>query len=352
MFRDIDPAVLRRAGPHAVRGRCLVGPRGNRRLPRGAAGPRPGAVAAGAMGRDVPGLGPGVSDARGIEGGSDRVGGRRPGVAGVRRPSRARTARRASWRRGRRTSPGSPGPATSRPPDGWASPPRARWPTPGSSRSTRRGSAFSTFARVFGESSTLLVDTYDTLEGVRHAAAIEPPIPAIRIDSGDLIDLCREARAILDENGPPRREDHGLRRPRRGEIAATGRVGAPDGRLRRRHRADHLARRPGVGDGLQARRARRRRGGYKLSPGKKTYPMAKQVYRRRDADGRFASDHVTRADETAEGEPLLVPYIEQGRLVRALPTLDAIREHCRAQVERPAAPPPRARCSARLPVEL
>ena len=46
-------------------------------------------------------------------------------------------------------------------------------------------------------------------------------------------------------------------------------------------------------------------GKIKLSPGKKTYPMAKQVFRRRDRSDRFCGDHVTRADESAEGEPLL-----------------------------------------------
>ncbi len=51
-------------------------------------------------------------------------------------------------------------------------------------------------------------------------------------------------------------------------------------------------------------------GKFKLSPGKKTYPMAKQVFRRRDRSDRFCGDHVTRADESAEGEPLLVPILQ------------------------------------------
>ena len=61
--------------------------------------------------------------------------------------------------------------------------------------------AFAAFARVFPENTTLLVDTYDTLEGVRHAAAIEPPVRAIRIDSGDLAHEARQARTILDQLG-------------------------------------------------------------------------------------------------------------------------------------------------------
>ena len=69
-------------------------------------------------------------------------------------------------------------------------------------------------------------------------------------------------------------------------------------------------------------------GRVKLAPGKRTYPLAKQVWRRFDQDGRMAGDTVTAATETAEGQPLLVPVLQQGRLVSPLPALDAIRDHC------------------------
>ncbi len=192
-------------------------------------------------------------------------------------------------------------------------------------------SAFAAFARVFGASSTLLVDTYDTLEGVKHAAAIEPPIPAIRIDSGDLDDLTRHARAILDERGRT-----GVKIMVSGDldeerIARLVEAGAP---------VDGF----GVGTELITSRDAPAlgmvyklveldgQGRYKLSPAKRTYPMAKQVFRRRDAAGRFAGDLVTRADESADGEPLLVPFLCGGHLVEPLPSLDSIRERCRAQL--------------------
>ncbi len=73
-------------------------------------------------------------------------------------------------------------------------------------------------------------------------------------------------------------------------------------------------------------------GRIKLSPGKKTYPMAKQVYRRRDGQGTFRGDLVMRADETAEGEPLLVPIVRGGRLVNELPALETIRARCADQL--------------------
>jgi nicotinate phosphoribosyltransferase len=192
-------------------------------------------------------------------------------------------------------------------------------------------SAFAAFARVFGASSTLLVDTYDTLEGVRNAAAIEPPVPAIRIDSGDLEDLVPRARAILDDRG--RRDvkimvSGDLDEHRIARLVASG---AP---------VDGF----GVGTELITSRDAPAlgmvyklveldgEGKYKLSPGKKTYPMAKQVFRRRDADGRFVGDHVTRADESADGEPMLVPIVRGGELIQPLPTLEEVRSRCRDQL--------------------
>jgi nicotinate phosphoribosyltransferase len=191
--------------------------------------------------------------------------------------------------------------------------------------------AFAAFARVFGPSATLLVDTYDTLDGVRNAAAIEGPIQAIRIDSGDLEDLSRRSRAILDEAGRT-----GVKIMASGDldeyrIARLVESGAP---------VDGF----GVGTELITSRDAPAlgmvyklveldgQGKFKLSPAKRTYPMAKQVFRRRDAAGRFAGDYVTRANESAEGEPLLVPVVRAGRFVNPLPTLDSIRERCREQL--------------------
>src|SRR5690606_16274454 len=66
--------------------------------------------------------------------------------------------------------------------------------------------AFTAFARRY-PGATLLVDTIDTLQGVRTAIALmrenASPIEvtAIRLDSGDLASLSRAARQMLDEAG-------------------------------------------------------------------------------------------------------------------------------------------------------
>ena len=59
--------------------------------------------------------------------------------------------------------------------------------------------------------SILLVDTYDTIDGVRHAIetahkmrAAGHELGGIRLDSGDLAYLSKQARRMLDEAGFPR----------------------------------------------------------------------------------------------------------------------------------------------------
>ncbi|MCS7238608.1 MAG: nicotinate phosphoribosyltransferase [Thermoguttaceae bacterium] len=68
--------------------------------------------------------------------------------------------------------------------------------------------AFRAFAQTVPGNCILLVDTYQTLQGVRHAVEIARELGAaghrligIRLDSGDLAYLSQEARRILDEAG-------------------------------------------------------------------------------------------------------------------------------------------------------
>lgn len=68
--------------------------------------------------------------------------------------------------------------------------------------------AFETWAASMPNNCLFLVDTYDTLQGVRNAVAVGRKLRdrghrmiGIRLDSGDLAYLSREARATLDEAG-------------------------------------------------------------------------------------------------------------------------------------------------------
>jgi len=54
---------------------------------------------------------------------------------------------------------------------------------------------------LLGPDTVYLIDTYDTLEGARIAASLGRPLWGVRLDSGDLIELSRAVRRILDEAG-------------------------------------------------------------------------------------------------------------------------------------------------------
>ena len=69
-------------------------------------------------------------------------------------------------------------------------------------------SAFAAYANVMPHNCVLLVDTYDTLQGVKNAIAIAEQLHAqgaelrgIRLDSGDLVTLSITARKLLDAAG-------------------------------------------------------------------------------------------------------------------------------------------------------
>src|SRR5262245_33649346 len=66
--------------------------------------------------------------------------------------------------------------------------------------------AFRTFVREFPD-AILLVDTYDTVAGIRHVIQLakelgsEFRVSGVRLDSGDLAQLAKEARRLLDSAG-------------------------------------------------------------------------------------------------------------------------------------------------------
>jgi nicotinate phosphoribosyltransferase len=166
--------------------------------------------------------------------------------------------------------------------------------------------AFQAFLRVFPETATLLVDTYDTLEAVRRLAAIKEKFAAIRLDSGDLLRLSIEARQILDRAGKT-------------EVKIF-----VSGDLNEYLIADLLAKGAkidafGVGTQLATSFDRPALGGVyklvsladggevkmkmKLSPEKATYPGAKQVWRNTDEHGRYAGDVIALENENAPEKP-------------------------------------------------
>jgi nicotinate phosphoribosyltransferase len=181
--------------------------------------------------------------------------------------------------------------------------------------------AFRAYGRDNPERSTFLVDTYETAGGVR--AAIEAIRElglaenlAIRLDSGDLDALSRDARSALDEAGL-----RGVRIVASGglgeiDVAELVASGAPIDVFGIGTQLGVSADAPGM-DSVYKLVEFDGRPMMKLSPAKSTLPGRKQVFR---AAGR---DVLSLRDDPAPegGIPLLEQVMAAGRRTRAAPPL-------------------------------
>ncbi|TNC20477.1 nicotinate phosphoribosyltransferase [Amycolatopsis alkalitolerans] len=202
-------------------------------------------------------------------------------------------------------------------------------------------SAFEAFAEDFPVAPVFLVDTYDTIAGVEQAIEVarRAGLPAervgIRLDSGDLLELSRRARVLLDEaglTGARIMASGSLDEYALAELTAAGApidsygvgtkvgVSADAPYLDSAYKLVEYAGRPVM----------------KLSPGKATLPGAKQVYRGADGDVLALRD-----EEPPPGHrPLLEPVLRAGRRVPGRHTPADARERLEHDL---AALPPGAR---------
>jgi nicotinate phosphoribosyltransferase len=200
--------------------------------------------------------------------------------------------------------------------------------------------AFKAYSKTFPGRTVLLVDTFDTLAAVERASRDkELGFVAIRLDSGDIVELARASRAVLDRY--ERKDVHivasgDLDETRIAEIVAAG---APVDAFGVGTRMVTSADAPT----LQAvyklvaveEPGKPARGVEKRSAGKRTAPGTKQVWRRRGPGGTMIEDLVaTVTDAPPQGpwEPLLEPWIRGGRLCREVPTLQESQEYARGQL--------------------
>jgi nicotinate phosphoribosyltransferase len=186
--------------------------------------------------------------------------------------------------------------------------------------------AFRAYAEDFPDSAVFLVDTYDTLAGVR--AAVEVAIElgltgdrfGVRFASGDVLELAGETRKPLDEAGLVQ-----------ARIMVSG--GLDEYELARLSAAEAPIDSYGVGTKMGAC-ADAPSTGYELVeyagrpvarhiPGKETLPGAKQVYRRGSGD----QDVLTLRDEPVPAgyHALLGPVMWAGRRLRGKYGLDQAR---------------------------
>jgi nicotinate phosphoribosyltransferase len=191
--------------------------------------------------------------------------------------------------------------------------------------------AFRTYARLY-PGTTLLVDTYDTLGGVDKVIRLVRDeglkVNAIRLDSGDLAQLARDARQKLDEAGLA-------------DIRIVVSSGLDEWSIRDMVEAGAPVDGFGVGTKLGVSEdAPAMDFAYKLteyageprlknSPGKKLLPGRKQVWRYRDRDGRYRYDEIGRDREEREGEALLATVVRDGEPEGPGPDCEASRERVR-----------------------
>jgi len=190
--------------------------------------------------------------------------------------------------------------------------------------------AFRAWMTDHPDNVTLLVDTYDTLGGVADAivAADEGrPLGAVRLDSGDLLELSRAARRLLDDAG--HRDvrivaSGGLDEHAIGRLVASG---APIDAF-------------GVGTDLVVSADRPAaeiayklvrydgRDVIKASTGKESLAGPKQIFRRDDP----TDDVLALRGETFDGRELLQPVWRDGKRLCSFEMQDA-REHAATELE-------------------
>ncbi|MEM7349437.1 MAG: nicotinate phosphoribosyltransferase [Acidobacteriota bacterium] len=226
--------------------------------------------------------------------------------------------------------------------------------------------AFEAWAEASPNNCTFLVDTYDTIQGIRNAIRTAETLRrrgfemgGIRLDSGDFVDLSRQARQMLDGAGFP-------------DAAVVASNDLDEHRVARLKRDGAAINLWGIGTRLITAHDQPALGGvYKLAairdddgawsprlklsevPGKTSNPGIQQV-RRFSEGGRFVADVLY--DETAglsepygwvdgegerhpippaaTGDDLLQPVMRQGKPLADGPSLATVRAHAQDQLGR------------------
>jgi len=188
--------------------------------------------------------------------------------------------------------------------------------------------AFVAFAEDHPERTTFLVDTYDTVNGVKTAIEVARRLGlterlGVRLDSGDLDHLAREARKLLDDAELTTARIFASGGLDEHEVAELVKAGAPVDAFGVGTQLGVSADAPYV-DSVYKLVEYEGRPTMKLSSGKVSAPGRKQVWR--PTDGDHADVLGLRDEDTPEGtRPLLHEVMAGGRRVGPSPPLDAMR---------------------------
>ena len=192
--------------------------------------------------------------------------------------------------------------------------------------------AFLAFATSWPKEVYLLIDTYDTEAAAHTVVSLSPElarrgirVKGVRLDSGDLIDLSKRVRRILDAGGLPDAKILASSNIDEYYLAEAADAGAPIDAF---GIGTHLATSADApyldcAYKLQEYAGQPRR---KRSTGKATWPGRKQVYRRYGEDGRMLADTLTVEMDEPLGQALISPVMTAGHRVRPAEPLAASRQ--------------------------
>ena len=188
--------------------------------------------------------------------------------------------------------------------------------------------AFRAFINVFPENATVLVDTYDTIAAVERLARQykDSAVPAVRLDSGDLCELSKKVRQILDDAGMTQTKIFASSDLNEFSIADLISRGAQidsfgvGTELATSYDAPAISgvyKLSGIEENGQIKMR------IKLSKDKATYPGPKQVWRLVDSTGKYVRDVISLADEAeprsergGTAVPLLKPVMRNGQILQ------------------------------------
>jgi nicotinate phosphoribosyltransferase len=192
--------------------------------------------------------------------------------------------------------------------------------------------AFRAFAQDHPARTTFLVDTYDTAQGVRNAIATIGDLGlsgdlGVRLDSGDLGALAREARRLLDDAGLDQARIFASGGLDEHEVAELVAAGSPIDAFGIGTQLGVSADAPYV-DTVYKLVEYDGRPTMKLSAGKVSAPGRKQVWRQANGD-LIAHRHEARVPDA---EPLLQRVMDGGRRIGNTPSLDTMRAIFRADL--------------------
>jgi nicotinate phosphoribosyltransferase len=202
--------------------------------------------------------------------------------------------------------------------------------------------SFRQLQNLLGENTVYLIDTYDTLEGARKAVSLGRPVWGVRLDSGNLAELSRQVRRILDDGGLTDAKimaSGDLNEYRILELMASNAPIDVFGVGTDLATSSDLPSLGAVYKLVEMETASGKRYTAKFSQDKVTLPGAKQVFRYPDHDLVGCSWECPSCGPGGEqSEALLRPVILNGELVAPLPGASAARDRARERLRRlPAA---------------